>query len=102
MMRLWRASNSEELSELLATCLEEIDSPRQIPACLARHPEHAGELEPLLKSAFALRKSMAPPIREQRRLEARRQFLQAAASQSWSASRYAAGRLPGPHRTPMV
>lgn len=101
-MRFWRGNTQQELSEVLAACLEEIHSPEQIPACVSRHPEHAAELEPLLRSTFSLQRLMARPIREERRLAARRQFLQAAASQSWTASQYATGRLPGPQRTPNV
>jgi hypothetical protein len=98
-MRLWRTDNRDELDSLLAACLEEIDSPKQIAGCLADHPEHAAELEPLLRSAFAMRRAMAVPIRDEARLAARRRYLQAAATQSWGASQYASGRA---QRTPNV
>jgi hypothetical protein len=96
MMRFWQSGKRDDLGELLAACLDEIDTPEQIPACLARHPERAAELESLLQSAFSVRRAMAQPIREDRRLEARRQFLQAAANRSWKASQQAAGRQETP------
>jgi hypothetical protein len=101
-MRIWHGGKAQDLSEILAACLEEIDSPAQIADCLERHPDHAAELAPLLRSALSFRQVMAAPIREDRRLEARRRFLQAAASHSWEASQYATGRLPGPRQTPNV
>jgi Domain of unknown function (DUF5667) len=96
MMRFWHGSKRDDISELLAACLDEVDSPEQVPAWLARHPSHATELEPLLKLAFSVRRGMERPVREDRRLEARRQFLQAAANRSWKASQQAAGRRETP------
>jgi hypothetical protein len=96
MIRFWQGRKHDDISEILASCLDEIDSPDQIPACLTRHSERADELKPLLESMFSMRQAMVRPIREERRLEARRQFLQAAANRSWKASQQDAGRRETP------
>src|SRR5579875_848083 len=78
----WRERGRQaELSEALADCLARIERGASIASALAAHPHLARELEPLLRAAVAARTSFAAPIREDRRLSARSEFLQAAARQ---------------------
>lgn len=104
MIKFWQAADrtTEDLASILSQCLDEISSPAQIPTCLDRHPEHRAELEPLLRAAFDIQRSMAVPINEERRLAARRQFMMAAARQSQAAPTFVAGRVGGPKAAPSV
>jgi hypothetical protein len=80
MRFLGRSSAKErEFDCVLARCLDAATGPAQIEALLARCPEHAARLEPLLRTALAVRQSAAVSIDEQRRIQVRRQYLQAAA-----------------------
>ncbi len=47
-----------EFENILDECLERVIKGEDIEACLARHPEHAAELEPLLRTALEARKSI--------------------------------------------
>ena len=60
------------------------------------------ELEPLLRAAFRMQRSMAVPINEERRIAARRQFMMAAARQSHAAPAFVARRIGGPKAAPTV
>ncbi len=40
---------SEEIAEILATCLERIEAGASVESCLADYPQQAAELEPLLR-----------------------------------------------------
>ncbi|HVC31499.1 MAG TPA: hypothetical protein VND24_09955, partial [Steroidobacteraceae bacterium] len=103
-MRLWNRYPDADraFDDALADCLETAHSPEEIALALRRYPQYADRLAPLLLTARAARRSMAAPIREDRRTLARRQFLQAAAQQSRAAPSYVAGRVPGASRTPGV
>jgi hypothetical protein len=48
-----------EFENILDECLEWVIKGEDIEACLARHPEHAAELEPLLRTALETRKAVA-------------------------------------------
>jgi len=48
-----------EFENILDECLERIIKGEDIEACLAGHPEHAAELEPLLRTALETRKAVA-------------------------------------------
>jgi hypothetical protein len=48
-----------EFENILDECLERVIRGEDIEACLARHPEHASELEPLLRTALETRKAVA-------------------------------------------
>ncbi len=48
-----------EFENILDKCLEWVIKGEDIEACLARHPEHAAELEPLLRTALETRKAVA-------------------------------------------
>jgi len=48
-----------EFDNILDECLERVIKGEDIEACLARHPEHAAELEPLLRTALETRKAVA-------------------------------------------
>lgn len=103
-MKLWNRRSGDErvFEDVLAECLETVAGPDGIAACLRRYPEYAERLAPLLETAQATRLSLAAPIREDRRVLARRQFLQAAAQQSQAAPSYVVGRVPSAQRTPSV
>jgi hypothetical protein len=48
-----------EFENILDECLEGVIRGEDIEVCLARHPEHAAELEPLLRTALETRKAVA-------------------------------------------
>ncbi len=48
-----------EFENILDECLEGVIRGEDIEVCLARHPEHAAELEPLLRTALDTRKAVA-------------------------------------------
>jgi hypothetical protein len=98
---LGHRSQHRELSEILAACLDSIDGPEGIPGCLRRYPEHAPELEPLLRTALATHSRLTPPVRESRRLAARSEFLRAAARES-RATALAPNRRIDAQRPPSV
>jgi hypothetical protein len=101
-MRHWigRRRDEQDVNEILAACLEREDRGEDIASCLAAYPERAAELEPLLRTALFMRRGMAAPIREDQRLAARQQFLQAAARRAAVAR--AAEPLPDRVHTPLV
>lgn len=103
-MRIWfgQKHDSEQISDILAVCLSRIVDPEQIPACLAAYPRYAAELEPLLRTALRARSAMAATVHEDRRLEARRQFLQAAALHAQVARAGDARRRARTQRPPSV
>jgi len=78
-MKFWAVRNAEtrEMEDVLAACLDEVRRPEDVEAALARHVAHAQELRPLLSATVSMRESMATPVREDRRLAARRRVLQA-------------------------
>lgn len=95
-MSVWsRASRTERRFEnILSECLDSVDSPEGLEVCLQRYPAEAARLEPLLRSALQVRRSLAVPVREERRQQARQQFLHAAAQQAQAAPGYVRTRVP--------
>ena len=65
---------SNDIDDILDDCLRAIEEDGVTPdECLARYPEHADELEPLLRVVLALRQSPRPSLSDQalRALETR-------------------------------
>ncbi len=58
-------------NEALNKCLDELCSGRSLEDCLRAYPEHAEELEPLLRSALALRDTPKPSVQFRRELRQR-------------------------------
>lgn len=83
-MRFWDRSSAmeREFERILAVSLDTARNPESVASILARYPEHAPRLEPLLRTTLAMRRGAEMPVREQQRLEARRQFQRAAAQRS--------------------
>jgi len=104
MRQFWtrQQAGKKDFGDILAACIDEANSSEAVERCLARYPEYADQLRPLLVATLSMRRGMAVPIREEPRLAARRQFLQAAARRSQTASGYAVGRPITPDRTPSV
>ncbi|MFH1639660.1 MAG: DUF5667 domain-containing protein [Chloroflexota bacterium] len=78
--------SDKELNNILDECLERLLSNENetVDGCLQSYPEHASELEPLLKTAFIVRRaSSAVKPREEFRARARYQF-GAALHESWA------------------
>ncbi len=50
--------------EILADCIAQLEAGATVDSCLARHPEAAQELEPLLRAVAALRSAPAPIMRQ--------------------------------------
>lgn len=70
----FRRRAAERFDETLARCLAAIEAGEaSVESCLAAHPEHAARLEPLLRTALALRGGLgaAPDPAFARRLRAR-------------------------------
>lgn len=101
-MRFWQRQTveAEDFESILARCLERATSAEALRACLAEYPQQREQLEPLLTTALRLRGGYATPLRDDRRLEARRRYLQAAARQAEAAApAYVAERTPRGART---
>ena len=96
-MRFWKQASTRErdFEDVLADGLEEVNGRRTVDEVLSRYPDYAPRLEPLLRTKLLLQDRFAIPMRENRRIEARRRFLQAAARQSREAPAYVSHRLPG-------
>jgi hypothetical protein len=83
----------ERLSNLLAECADLIQDGGSVSACLARYPEDAAELEPLLLALVELRQVRpVPPRAPAVAQQSRAQFI-LAAQQMGSAAIQPAGRL---------
>lgn len=71
-------SDSFDLDSVLQASLEYLERGESVQACLARFPEQAAELAPLLETVIALRSLASPPPRsEAARAAARARFLSA-------------------------
>ena len=66
------------LEEALAECLDSVESGDRVEECLARHPELARELEPLLLTALGLQQLFDVDPRPSFQRAARQRFLTAA------------------------
>ena len=66
------------LDEALAECLDSVESGDSIEECLARHPELARELEPLLRTAVGLQQLFEVDPRPSFQRAARQRFITAA------------------------
>lgn len=90
MMWLWfRDRQQRRLQEALAECLQAVAEGASPDECLARYPELAAELGPLLRAATGLRFLARVQPSEEARREALRRFLRAASM-----------RRPQPERQP--
>ena len=78
--------------EILAQCLESIENGEPIEACLERYPQHAQELEPLLRLAATLQRTEPPRLSPTAFARGRELVVQAAATQQ--ANRHERGRTP--------
>jgi hypothetical protein len=63
-----------EFENILNECLDRVIKGEAIEACLARHPEHAAELEPLLKTALETKMAAAIKPRPEFRQRAGNEF----------------------------
>jgi hypothetical protein len=63
-----------EFDNILDECLELVLKGEGVEACLARYPEHAAELEPLLRTALETRKAMSVGPRPEFRQRAGYEF----------------------------
>jgi hypothetical protein len=72
-------NKEKEFENILDECLERVMRGEDVQACLARYPEYAAELEPLLKTASAARKAVD--------IQPRAEFRQRAAFEFQSAIR---------------
>ncbi len=66
--------------DILAQCLESIENGESVEACLERHPEHARELEPLLRLAVTLQRTEPPRLSPTAFARGRELVVQAAAA----------------------
>ncbi len=69
--------NAKEFDDILNECLERLSKGETTEKCLASHPEHAAELEPLLRTALVARKASTIMPSADFRSRARLQFRQA-------------------------
>jgi hypothetical protein len=67
-------SKLSDFNDILEECLERVLKGEPIEACLADHPGHAGELEPLLKTALEARAASSVLPRQEFRQRAALQF----------------------------
>ena len=67
-------SKLSEFNDILEECLARVLKGEPVEACLADHPEHAGELEPLLRTAIEARAASAVRPRHEFRQRAALQF----------------------------
>ena len=83
--------NDRELTRILSTCLEEIAAGDTLAACLARYPEQAGALAPMLAAAVELQALRSHDLSVPARLRAKARLREAQARQrsisitAWSA-----------------
>ena len=63
-----------EFENILDECLERMIKGETVEDCLARHPEHAAELEPLLRTALETREAIAVTPRPEFRQRAGNEF----------------------------
>ena len=68
---------SKEFENILTECLDRLMKGEDIESCLARYPEHAVELEPLLKTALEARTAAAVKPRAEFRQRAGYEFQKA-------------------------
>ena len=66
--------------DILAQCLESIENGESVEACLERYPEHARELEPLLRLAVTLQRTEPPRLSPTAFARGRELVVQAAAA----------------------
>lgn len=65
----------EKFNDVLNECLEQVLRGEKIEQCLGSYPEHAADLEPLLRVALAVRKTLlAIEPRPEFRSKARYEF----------------------------
>lgn len=74
-------SNEDSLIELMAECSDQIIAGATVASCLARHPEQAVALEPLLSAVTEIRQFRTVPARSATVAAQRRAAFIAAASQ---------------------
>lgn len=74
------------ISNLLAECADQIKDGSTVAACLARYPEHATELEPLLLALVEVRQLRPVPARSAELAQQRRTQFMMAAQQMTAAS----------------
>jgi hypothetical protein len=67
-------NKEKEFENILDECLERVMRGEDIQACLAQYPEHAAELEPLLKTASITRKAVDVQPRAEFRQKAAYEF----------------------------
>jgi hypothetical protein len=65
---------AREFENILNECLDRVIKGEDIEACLARHPEHAAELEPLLRTALETKMAAAIKPRPEFRQRAGNEF----------------------------
>jgi hypothetical protein len=76
----------QDYEAILTDCLERLQRGETIAACLARHPQHASVLEPVLVAASALIRTSAFRMPEPARAQARARMRRALAVQATTAS----------------
>ena len=87
--------NDKELTGILGRCLEGIAEGETAAACLARYPEHAEALRPLLAMAGELGTLSQYKVSDAARLRAKAQLRRAAAAREISARPRRGGCIRG-------
>mgnify|MGYP003960610199 CR=1 FL=1 len=68
---------NEKFEEILDKCIDSINKGESIDECLASHPEHAGELLPLLKTVASAHKATQFTPSVEKKQAARQQLIAA-------------------------
>lgn len=90
-------SNDDILINLMAECSDQIMTGATIASCLARHPEHAVDLEPLLQTVSDVRQFHAVPARAAAvAAQSRAEFI--AAARELAPAQRSAAPVPWPQR----
>ena len=94
--------NDKDLTSILGRCLEEIAAGETPAACLARYPEHAAELAPLLAMAGELGTLGQYQVSDAARVRAKAQLRRAASAQRDQRSTPKGWLRPGSFLMPRV
>jgi hypothetical protein len=94
--------NDKGMTSILGRCLEEIAAGETPAACLARHPEHAAELAPLLAMAGELGTLGQHQVSDAARVRAKAQLRRAASAQCEQRSTPKGWLHPGSFLMPRV
>lgn len=77
-----------EMADILEYCLEQITAGSSIETCLTQFPEHAAELEPMLRLTVQLRRAGSPRLGHATRAAAYQHGMQALAQRKQRAQRW--------------